>query len=114
HTIVLHTDRGLWTISENGVACDCYSPAHSRIHGLVEHVRETGAEVILNGNTREGTLDQYTSMILEATLADPVPEAPAFVQHFPSSELTPHWTTPGLPPTPSPGKITHAPDPSPA
>ena len=34
HSIVLHTDRGLWTMSENGVAVDNWAPERSSIGGL--------------------------------------------------------------------------------
>jgi glyoxylase-like metal-dependent hydrolase (beta-lactamase superfamily II) len=112
HTIVLHTDRGLWTISENGVACDAYSPSHSRIAGVARHAAAEKLEVILNGNTREASLDQYNSMILELALADPVADAPEFVQHFPSSELTASFLAPGLGPTYSHGAIAHGPTPA--
>ncbi|HSK03053.1 MAG TPA: hypothetical protein VK932_17500, partial [Kofleriaceae bacterium] len=66
-----------------------------------------GVEVILNANTREGTLDQYTSMVLEKTIADPVPDRPELPQHFPSSELVPHPLAPGLSPSYSHGAITY-------
>ncbi len=107
HSPVVVTDRGLWTISENGIAVDSYAPEHSRIPGLRRHARDTGAEVILNGNTREGTLDQYTSMVLEKTLADPCPDRPELPQHFPSSELVASPLAPGLRPGYSHGAITH-------
>ena len=107
HTPVVMTDRGLWTISENGVAVDSYAPAQSRIPGLARHARAHGVEVILNGNTREDTLAQYTSMMVEKALADPCPETPEFPQHFPSSELTRSPLAPGLAPTYSHGHITH-------
>jgi hypothetical protein len=89
----------LHTISENGVAADCYSPLRSQIPGLLSHARATGQEVILNGNTREGTLDQYTSMVLEKTLSGPSPVDPDFCNHIPSSELTPSLLAPLLAPT---------------
>ena len=79
----------------------------SRIRGLARHARDTGVEVILNANTREGTLDQYTSMVLEKTLADPVPDRPELPQHFSSSELVPHVLAPGVAPTYTHGAITH-------
>lgn len=107
HSIVLGTDSGLWTISENGIAVDCYAPEHSRIAGLAQHARTAGVEVILNGNTRENTLDQYTSMVLEKTLADPCPDQPQLPQHFPSSELVKSRLAPGLAPTFSQRRITH-------
>jgi hypothetical protein len=107
HTIVVVTDRGAWTISENGVCVDAYAPGVSHLRGLARHARDTGAEVILNANTREGSLDQYTSMVLEKTLADGVPDRPEFPQHFSSSEMVPHVLTPALSPTYTHGAITH-------
>ena len=98
-TIVLVTDRGAWTISENGICVDSYAPGVSRIRGLARHARDTGVEVILNANTREGSLDQYTSMVLEKTLADPVADRPEIPQHFSSSELVGHILAPGLSPS---------------
>jgi hypothetical protein len=107
HSPVITTDRGLWTVSENGVCIDAYAPESSRIKGLASHARATGVEVVLNANTREDSLDQYTSMILEKTLADPCPDRPEFPQHFCSSEMVAHPLAPGLKPTYSHGAITH-------
>ena len=107
HTPVLVTDQGVWTVSENGIAVDAYAPAHSRIPGVARHARATGVEVILNANTREQTLEQYTSMVLEKMLADPCPDRPEFPMHFSSSELTQSSLAPGLKPTYSHGHITH-------
>ena len=107
HTPVLVTDRGAWTISENGICIDAYAPGLSKIRGLARHARDTGVEVILNANTREGSLDQYTSMILEKTIADRVPDHPEYPQHFPSSELVGHPLAPGLSPTYTHEAITH-------
>ena len=107
HSLVLVTDRGAWTISENGIAIDAYAPGTSRIRGVARHARDHGVEVILNANTREHSLDQYTSMVLEKTIADPVAERPELPQHFSSSELVPHPLAPGLSPTYTHGAITH-------
>jgi hypothetical protein len=106
HSLVVVTDRGAWTISENGIAVDAYAPGASRIRGVARHARETGVEVILNANTREQSLDQYTSMVLEKTIADPVSDRPELPQHFASSELVAHPLAPGLSPTYSHGEIT--------
>ena len=106
HTLVVVTDRGAWTISENGICVDAYAPGTSRIRGVARHARDLGVEVILNANTREGSLDQYTSMVLEKTLADAVPDRPELPQHFSSSELVPHVLAPGLAPTYTHGAIT--------
>ena len=107
HSLVVVTDRGAWTISENGISVDAYAPGTSRIRGVASHARDQGVEVILNANTREGSLDQYTSMVLEKTLADPVPDRPELPQHFSSSELVGHPLAPGLSPTYTHGAITH-------
>ncbi len=107
HSIVVVTGRGAWTISENGICVDAYAPGLSRIRGLARHARDAGVEVILNANTREGSLDQYTSMVLEKTLADTVPDRPELPQHFSSSELVGHLLAPGLAPTYTHGAITH-------
>ena len=107
HTLVVVTDRGAWTISENGICVDAYAPGISEIRGVARHARESGVEAILNANTREGSLDQYTSMVLEKTLADSVPDRPELPQHFASSELVPHVLAPGLRPTYTHGAITH-------
>jgi hypothetical protein len=106
HSIVLSTERGLWTISENGIATDAYAPHASRIPGVAAYARREEVEVILNSNTREATLEQYTSMKLELALCDRDPVRPEFPQHFPSSELTPSWLSPGLSPTYTHGGIT--------
>jgi hypothetical protein len=107
HTPVIVTDRGVFTVSENGIAVDSYAPEHSRIPGLSRHARAAGVSVILNANTREHSLDQYISMMLEKNLADLCPERPEFPQHFSSSELTRSALAPGLSPTYSHGHITH-------
>ncbi len=108
HSLVVVTGSGAWTISENGICVDAYAPGISRIRGVARHAREMGVEVILNANTREGTLEQYTSRVLEKTLADAVPERPELPQHFSSSEMVPHVLAPGLAPTYSHGAITYS------
>ena len=106
HSLVVVTDRGAWTISENGVCIDAYAPGVSAIRGVARHARDTGVEVILNANTREQSLDQYTSMVLEKTLADHVPDRPELPQHFSSSEVVAHPLAPGLAPPYTHGAIT--------
>jgi hypothetical protein len=106
HSPVIHTETGLWTVSENGVAVECYAPLSSEIRGVRRHARETESEFILNSNTRENSLDQYISMALEKTLADPSTERPEFPQCFPSSEMVKSVLAPGLKPTFSHGAIT--------
>ncbi len=98
-SLVVNTDTGVWAVSENGVACDSYAPAASRIAGLRRYAEREGVEVVLNSNTLEGRNEQYTSMVLEKALVDRSRDAPDFYQHLSSSELTATPLTPGLGPT---------------
>lgn len=98
-TLFVNTEGGVWGVSENGTCADAWSPMDSRIARLASTCRGQDLEVILNANTPESAADQYTSMILERTIVDRVARAPAFVQMFSSSEVTPSLLAPGLAPT---------------
>lgn len=106
-TLFLNTDSGVWGISENGTCADNWTPIESRIRGLSSFCKRQDLDVVLNANTPELGAVQYTSMILERTLVDRVRRAPAFVQMFPSSEVTPSILAPGLSPTLLHRAITH-------
>jgi hypothetical protein len=97
-TLVLHTDDGVWTSSENGVAAESWAPSASRIPGVRSWAEEWGQEVVLNANTLETAADQYDSMVLEALLADRDPSGD-FPRCFPSSELTASRLSPRTAPT---------------
>ena len=106
-TLFLNTESGVWGISENGVCADNWSPLESRIKGLSFFCKKQDLDVVLNANTPEYGALQYTSMILERTIVDRVRRAPAFVQMFPSSEVTPSMIAPGLTPSLLHRAITH-------
>ncbi|MGD9563294.1 MAG: hypothetical protein AB7F88_13915 [Pyrinomonadaceae bacterium] len=99
HSIVVHTDEGLWVTSENGISVDAYAPKHSTIWGVAKYARAIGTEVILNGNTLESSVDQYISMVQELTIAGPSNRDSRYPNVFPSSELTPSWMFPGTSPS---------------
>ena len=99
HSFVAHTPQGLKVTSENGVGPDCYAPEKSRIPGLKKYAQQTGMEVILNGNTLEGGIDQYISMVVEKTIAGNHPVYQDFPNMANSSELTGYWGFPGYKPT---------------
>ncbi|MCH9686642.1 MAG: hypothetical protein K0V04_34740 [Deltaproteobacteria bacterium] len=99
HSIVVHTPDGLFVTSENGVSADSYSPDKSSIPGLRRYAATTGAEVVLNGNTLEGAVDQYLSMVQEKEIAGCSQRNPDFFNVAPSSEMTAHVLSPGLEPT---------------
>lgn len=98
-TLFAYTSRGVFGCSENGTSADSWAPYESRIPGLRRYVRLFDAEVVLNSNTPELGAEQYTSMILERSVVDRVAENPAFVQMFPSSEVTPSLLSPGIRPS---------------
>lgn len=106
-TLFVNTDGGVWGVSENGTCADNWSPLESRIRGLAYMCKKQDLDVVLNANTPELGAVQYTSMILERTLVDRVKRAPAFVQMFPSSEVTPSLLSPGLAPTLLHQEIVH-------
>jgi hypothetical protein len=98
-TLFVHAEEGVFGCSENGTSADNWSPYESRLPGLRAHARAYDVEVVLNSNTPELGAEQYISMVLERSVVDRVPDAPAFVQMFPSSEVTPSPIAPGLRPS---------------
>jgi hypothetical protein len=106
-TLFIKTDRGIWGCSENGTAADSWSPLASRIAGVASTAKQQDLEVLLNGNTVEGGADQYTSLVLEKTVVDRVPYNSDFCQMFPSSEVTPTLTAPGLSPSYQHNQVVH-------
>jgi hypothetical protein len=98
-SLAVATDREVFVTSENGVATESYSPLQSRIPGVRNYAEHLGLEVVLNGNTRESSLEQYTSMIVEKLFAGPSKVDGAYVNVHPSSMLTPSMLAPGLGPT---------------
>lgn len=106
HSLVARTPEGILVSSENGIAPDAYSPLASRIPGVARYARRTGIEVILNGNTLEGSVDQYLSMILEREIAGKSAKNPHFYNVAPSSELASYWAFPGIAPTFSFGDLS--------
>ena len=107
HTLALHTDTGIWALSENVVATECMTPEHSKIPGVRKSAARMGLEVVLNGNTLEETARQYNSVIVEKSIVDPSARDPRFLQFFPTSELTAHLACPGVAPTFVHGAIAH-------
>jgi hypothetical protein len=98
-TLFCHGDSGVFGTSENGTCADNWAPLSSRIPGLCETARHQDVDVILNANTPEAGVTQYTSMMLERALVDRLPDAAEFFQMFSSSEVTPSLLAPGIRPT---------------
>jgi glyoxylase-like metal-dependent hydrolase (beta-lactamase superfamily II) len=106
-TLFMNTSSGVWGISENGTCADNWSPLASKIRGLAYTCKKQDLDIVLNANTPELGAIQYTSMVLERTIVDRLHRAPAFVQMFPSSEVTPSILSPGLSPTVVHKDLTH-------
>jgi hypothetical protein len=98
-TLFMNTEQGVWGISENGTCADNWSPHDSKIAGLAYTCKMQDLDLVVNSNTPEYGATQYTSMALERAIVDRVRRAPAFIQMFPSSEVTPTVTAVGLAPT---------------
>ena len=98
-SLAVVTDEGLFVSSENGVSSESYVPLQSAIPGVRAWAEKMGHEVVLNANTREHSLDQYTSMVLEKVVAGPSKVDPTYPNVFPSSGLTASLWAPGLSPT---------------
>ena len=94
HSLVARVPDGIRVTSENGVGADAYAPMNSKVNAIRRYAKQTGMEVILNGNTLEGSNDQYISMVVEKTLAGPS-QNPDFPNCASSSEATPYWLIPG-------------------
>ncbi|NOK33383.1 hypothetical protein HMI49_09260 [Corallococcus exercitus] len=98
-SLAVATANEVFVVSENGVSTESFTPLLSRIPGVRRFAEQMGWEVVLNGNTREDSLDQYASMVVEKLFAGPSAHDPSFVNFHPSSLLTAHLLAPGLGPT---------------
>ena len=105
HSIVAHTDDGLFVTSENGVSLDSYCPELSRIPRIAEYARVTGAEVVLNGNTQEQAVEQYISMVQEKSIAGPSKLDERVPNMALSSESDGFWLFPGTRPSFTMGEL---------
>ncbi|NTX01343.1 hypothetical protein HUA74_04785 [Myxococcus sp. CA051A] len=98
-SLAVATSREVFVVSENGVATESYTPLLSAIPGVRRFAEHMGWEVVLNGNTREDSLSQYSSMVVEKLFAGHSAVEGAFINFHPSSLLTSHLLSPGLAPT---------------
>lgn len=106
HSLVLHTDEGLWVASGNGVAADSWSPHASGLPGVRRWAAHWDQAVVPDAGMSASVAAQYTSMVVEAMVADPVTEG-TWQRCLPSRELTPHPFAPMIAPTRHLGRIAH-------
>jgi hypothetical protein len=105
HSIVAHTNDGLFVTSENGISLDAYAPLRSTVPGVAEFAKITGSEVILNGNTLEAGVDQYISMVQEKEIAGPSQRFEGYPNMAPSSESDGFWLFPKTQPSVKLGEL---------
>jgi glyoxylase-like metal-dependent hydrolase (beta-lactamase superfamily II) len=97
-SLVLATPRGVFTLSENGVAPDSYNPRASKIPGLREAAERDDWECIVNGNAIESLVEQYTSMVKEKSVADSSAKHGDFFNTYQSSQMIVSSLSPGIEP----------------
>jgi len=107
HSLVAHTAEGVLVSSENGVSSDNYAPDKSAIGAVRKFAKNTGSEIVLNGNTQESSVDQYISMVQEKEIAGPSRRNPDFPNVVPSSEFAAWWLFRGFEPTFRFGDLEH-------
>lgn len=107
HSIIASTDDGIFVTSENGVSLDAYAPLKSKVPGVAEFAKVTGAEVVLNGNTAEYAIDQYISMVQEKEIAGPSRRIEGFPNIAPSSESHGYWLFPRTAPSVLVGDLSY-------
>lgn len=93
-SLVLRGRDGVWVVSGNGVAVDCWQPFLSKIPGVRRTADAEGLEVVLPAAGAEDPLELYDSMVLERSLADASRGDPRWLQIMPRRELSRrlrHW-----------------------
>lgn len=94
HSFATRVDKGVFVTSENGVSPESYAPEHSKVPGLKRFHKNYQMEVVLNGNTLDGSSEQYISMIKEKYVAGPSIFDKRFPNLFCSSQLEGYWLFP--------------------
>jgi glyoxylase-like metal-dependent hydrolase (beta-lactamase superfamily II) len=104
-TLFVHAEGGVFGCSENGTAADNWSPRASRLPGMKSAAHMLDLDIVINSNTPELAAEQYSSMLLERAMVDPVRDRPEFCQMVPSSEVTWSVLAPHVSPTHSFGAV---------
>jgi hypothetical protein len=97
-SLVVSSPKGVFTVSENGVAPDSYNPRASKIPGLREAAERDDWECVVNGNAIESLVEQYTSMVKEKSVADRSRKHPDFFNTYQSSQMIVSTVAPGVEP----------------
>ena len=97
-SLAASSPKGVFTVSENGVAPDSYNPRASKIPGLREAAERDDWECVVNGNAIESLVEQYTSMVKEKSVADKSRKDADFFNTYQSSQMIASTVAPGVKP----------------
>jgi hypothetical protein len=86
-SLVLNLRHGIWVVSSNGVASDCWQPLLSKLPGVRRGAERDGREVVLAAEAAESAVELYDAMVLERSLADASRADPRWLAILPSAEL---------------------------
>lgn len=86
-SLALNTSEGVWVISGNGVASECWQPLLSKIPGVRRAAEADGREVVLAAGTASDPPALYDSLLLERALADASRADPRWLTILPDREL---------------------------
>jgi hypothetical protein len=86
-SLVLNLPDGIWVVSSNAVASDCWQPLLSKLPGVRRSAERDGREVSVSANVAANALDLYDAMVLERSLADTSAIDPRWLAILPTHEL---------------------------
>jgi hypothetical protein len=97
-SLVLNTRAGIWVVSSNGVALDCWQPLLSKIPGIRRGADAERREAIVPSAGVHDPLALHDSLLRERAMADASRADPRWLTILPDRELAPRWRQwPALP-----------------
>jgi hypothetical protein len=90
-SLLLNTRGGLWIVSSNGVASDCWQPLLSKIPGVRRSADAEQREAIVPAAGAHNAPELYDSLLLERSLADASRADPRWLTILPAGELASRW-----------------------
>ena len=97
-SLVLSTRAGIWVVSSNGVASDCWQPLLSKIPGVRRSADAEQREALVPAAGVHDPLALYDSLLRERAIADASRADPRWLTILPDRELAPRWRQwPALP-----------------
>jgi hypothetical protein len=90
-SLVLNTRAGVWVVSSNGVALDCWQPLLSKIPGIRRGADAERREAIVPSAGVHDPLALYDSLLRERSIADASRVDPRWLMILPDRELATRW-----------------------